>query len=186
VTLRPYSQTLQQAYRDTLGTPGAPEAIDDAAPVVPVAVVAQVNTSNTASYMRITDGTDTVAVSSAGSLYVEVAKSLSRLTGVNNNASTPTTLGTVPALKKWRIYGATMSVCGGNATGNVKESVLQAASTDLMSLYTYTTATVYAQVANNCCYNGYVEIAATQTVTLLSADSGLWATATVYYEEVDA
>ncbi len=40
MTLRPYSADLQQQFRATLGTPGAPEVIDDAQSVVPVAIVA--------------------------------------------------------------------------------------------------------------------------------------------------
>jgi len=62
MTLRPYSATLQAAYRDTLGTPGAPETIDDSSPVVPVAVVAQVNTASTAGFVQVTDGTDTLQI----------------------------------------------------------------------------------------------------------------------------
>lgn len=40
MALRPYSADLQQTFRTTLGTPGAPEVIDDSQPVVPVAIVA--------------------------------------------------------------------------------------------------------------------------------------------------
>jgi hypothetical protein len=70
MVLRPYSADLQKAYRDTLGTPGAPETIDDSQPVLPVAVVAQVNTSSTSTFVKITDGTDTAAVNTDGSLIV--------------------------------------------------------------------------------------------------------------------
>lgn len=68
MALRPYSATLQKAYRDTLGTPGAPEVIDDGVPVTPVAIVA---TSALGSAVAISDGTDTLAVNSDGSINVQ-------------------------------------------------------------------------------------------------------------------
>lgn len=68
MTLRPYSATLQAQFRDTLGTPGAPEVIDDSQPVQAVAVVATVNTASSAGYTQITDGTDTLAINTDGSI----------------------------------------------------------------------------------------------------------------------
>lgn len=70
MTLRPFSADLQKQFRDTLQTPGAPEVVDDGQPVVPVAVVAQVNTATSSGFTRITDGTDTALVTTAGSLHV--------------------------------------------------------------------------------------------------------------------
>lgn len=83
MTLRPYSATLQAAYRDTLGTPGAPEVIDDSQPVTPVAVVAQVNTSSTASYTRVTDGTDNLEVEADGKIRTGLESPSSSQTVVN-------------------------------------------------------------------------------------------------------
>jgi len=92
MTLRPYSATLQAAYRDTLGTPGAPETIDDSQPVVPVAVVAQVNTASTAGYTQVTDGTDTINVTSIGGLITGGTPKSGVVVGANTGATiyTPT------------------------------------------------------------------------------------------------
>lgn len=68
MTLRPFSATLQKQFRDTLETPGAPEVIDDSQPVMPVAVIATVNTATSAGYTQVTDGTDTLAVNTNGSI----------------------------------------------------------------------------------------------------------------------
>jgi len=70
VAIRPFSADLQKQFRDTLQTPGSPEVVDDGQPVIPVAVVAQVNTATSSGFTRITDGTDTALVTTAGSLHV--------------------------------------------------------------------------------------------------------------------
>jgi len=39
MTLRPYSNTVQETFRSVMGTPAAPETFDDETPVQPVALV---------------------------------------------------------------------------------------------------------------------------------------------------
>ena len=72
MTLRPYSADLQKAFRDLLGTPGAPETVDDSAPIIPVAVVA--SSPDTVRYLSgqtttstVTNRTDTYTVPSGKS-----------------------------------------------------------------------------------------------------------------------
>lgn len=92
MTLRPYSADLQQTFRSTLLTPGAPEVIDDEAPVVPVAIV-------------------------AGNLNTTVTVSPTKYTALPANATSTggvatTTMGTVPAGKVWRVLNASLTVTG--------------------------------------------------------------------------
>lgn len=70
MVLRPFSATLQKQFRDTLETPGSPSLIDDETPVQAVAVVAQVNTASSAGYVQVTDGTDTLAINTNGSINI--------------------------------------------------------------------------------------------------------------------
>lgn len=184
MTLRPYSQTLQQAYRDTLGTPGAPEAIDDSVPVTPVAVVAQVNTANTSAFTRITDGTDTALVDTAGTLRVNGQRAMQRISGSNASAAVPTTLGTVPASTVWRIYGAIMSITAPNAAITAT-AVMNAGGTVLLTTPYNSAAGQYPHIEQVAMFGeNYVEITAGQTVTLLVANGGATATAVVFYEAV--
>jgi len=92
MTVRPYSADLQQTFRATLGTPGAPEVIDDEQPVVPVAIV-------------------------AGNLNTTVTVSPTKYTALPANATSTgavatTTMGTVPAGKVWRILTMNLTVTG--------------------------------------------------------------------------
>lgn len=66
----PINPTLQKSYRDTLQIPSAPAFIDTDKEIIPVAVVAQTSDVSQAQNVKITDGTDTVAVSSSGELHV--------------------------------------------------------------------------------------------------------------------
>lgn len=114
MTLRPYSATLQAAYRETLGTPGAPELIDDGTPVQPVAVVAQVNTASTSSYTRITDGTDTAAINTDGSFPIsEQASCLpygaTPICKYVYQVNTGTTIHTVTAGKTFYLMGYSLN-----------------------------------------------------------------------------
>jgi len=106
MALRPYSADLQQTFRSTLSTPGAPEVIDDEAPVQAVAIVAgnlnTVVTVNPTKYdAALITGTRAVTGSSGD-----------------------VTLGTVPASRKWRIIAMNLA-CGmqgaaGNGTGQIR------------------------------------------------------------------
>lgn len=97
MTLRPYSADLQKTYRDTLGTPGAPEVIDDGAPVVPVAIVGGIISATLAA------STNKTAVPLSASV-----------------SATSSTLGTVPTGKVWRIISAWVSgsINGADTDGN--------------------------------------------------------------------
>lgn len=108
MTLRPFSATLQAQFRDTLGTPGAPEVIDDSQPVQAVAVVATVNTASSASYSQITDGTDTLAINGSGNLISELpiprgSQSVININGTGNGASQ--NAYTVTTGKTFYLYG---------------------------------------------------------------------------------
>jgi len=93
MTLRPFSATLQQNFRTTLGTVGAPEAIDDSIPVQAVAVVAS-------------NG----PISPLGSQVVQPERSTLLSATVQTTGATATTnFGTVPAGKIWRIVGLSIS-----------------------------------------------------------------------------
>lgn len=122
MTLRPYSADLQKQYRDTMGTPGAPEVVDDAIPVVPVAVVAQVPSSSSAQYVRITDGTDTAQVNNMGGGTLGVIGWPADATLVNaflQNAATTTTIYTVPAGQTFYMMGMIYTAADGAAISNV-------------------------------------------------------------------
>lgn len=117
MTLRPYSQALQQAYRETLSTPGAPEVIDDSSPVVPVAVVAQVNTASTSTYTRVTDGTDTLSINTSGNFDSQIAlpqgtQSIVNATGTGTGSSQ--NAYTVTTGKTFYLYGVGTSGGGYN------------------------------------------------------------------------
>lgn len=96
MVLRPYSADLQQTFRATLLTPGAPEVIDDSEPVVPVAIVAGNLTATLPSTVTVTPSKKTAIPLSATSAG-----------GVGS-----TTIGTVPALKVWRILSIAITVSG--------------------------------------------------------------------------
>lgn len=97
MTLRPFSADLQQQFRTTLATPGAPETIDDSQPVVPVAVVAS---TPQAVAVTVTETKRTASILEG-----------SRLGGVGT-----TVLGTVPAGTVWRILSVQMFFYTGAAT----------------------------------------------------------------------
>jgi len=184
MALRPYSATLQAAYRDTLGTPGAPEVIDDSTPVMPVAVVAQVNTAATSSYMRITDGTDNLEITSTGGITAEPTNKTTVLLSGTRSTSGTTTLGTVPASKVWRIVSANLSTGLPGAASKVQ---LQFNGVDALTIdLTFQTTTLGGGTANqswdySCCPT----ITAGQTVTLVNS-LNVASTASIVYVEVAA
>lgn len=131
MTLRPFSQTLQQQFRDTLGTPGSPDTIDDAGPVVPVAVVAQVNTASSASYSQITDGTDTMAITTAGAANVtDVGGLPPNATQVNVAQFNINTGATVYTVTSGKTFYCTGALWGGTTANN---SQIRVAGTDKLT-----------------------------------------------------
>jgi len=116
MTLRPYSATLQKAYRDTLGTPGAPEVIDDGVPVMPVAIVA---TSASGSSVSISDGTDTLLVNTDGSInVVSSSTSVTQVGYANDMAGTAAAAATLytPTLDFY-CTAITIAIQGGTTKG---------------------------------------------------------------------
>ena len=93
MALRPFSATLQQNFRNTLGTVGAPEAIDDSIPVQAVAVVASNGPISASGAQIVQEERSTVLAASAS------------VTGATGN----TTIGTVPTGFVWRIVGYTIT-----------------------------------------------------------------------------
>jgi hypothetical protein len=119
----PISAALQDSYRTTLQIPAAPDSIDTNIAIVPVAVIAQTNTTNTASFIKLTDGTDTLAVNTDGSLPVDIPVQSSRQTLFFVNATVGTgadqTAATVSAGKTGWVMWAT---CTGTGTFNLKSN----------------------------------------------------------------
>ncbi len=146
MALRPYSANLQQAFRETLGTPGAPEVIDDGQSVVPVAVVAQVNTASSSSFSRITDGIDTAGVTTQGSL--SVAPYPADATLINAVANAVATGATIYTVTTGKTFVCTSILIGISTTassftirtgGTVRVAgVLQAPSSVSMNGYLFT------------------------------------------------
>lgn len=113
MALSPISPLLQQAYRDTLLVSSAPVSIDSDVPIMPVAVVATVNTSSSASFTRITDSVDNLAINTAGSINVVQSVPSGVPEGSTfataQRASAGTTTVTVPASTVYWLISANCS-----------------------------------------------------------------------------
>lgn len=126
MTLRPFSADLQKQFRDTLGTPGAPEVIDDGQPVVAVAVVAQVNTASSAGFTQVTDGTDTLAIGTDGGIIPSKNPFGTVLFAAASKTTTGSAvLATVTAGKTAHIVAAGLSItCPATTTDNTATLLL--------------------------------------------------------------
>lgn len=122
MAIEPYSASLQQAYRDTLSSRGAPEVVDTSTPVQPVAVVAQVNTATTSAFVKLTDGTNNLAINTSGSLTTRPDISARQETMIRAQGQaagvTTTTVATVTAGKTAYLVGYNVYFQG-TATGTV-------------------------------------------------------------------
>lgn len=181
MTVRPYSATLQAAYRDTLGTPGAPEVIDDSAPVIPVAVVAQVNTASTSAFVKVTDGTDTLSIESDGSL--TPTKKTATLAATSINGAGTATIGTVPANKVWRILSLYMAGCM-NGASNVFARVEFNAVTALRLKFQSSAGTyTFGSESLMWNYTACPVLTAGQTATVINDAAGMETSAGITYVE---
>ena len=110
MTLRPYSAELQKDYRDVMGTPGAPEVVDDEQPVVPVAIVG---------------GTVNVEVSAANALSAPSATQ----TPLNLSAYGVATGAAIRTVTSGKKFYCTAEWIGLNAVGGTVE--IQVAGTNV-------------------------------------------------------
>ena len=126
-----------------------------------------------AQQVRLTDGTDLLNINSDGSLNVGTANSVAaNATQANNNTQTIFTAGAGGA----RIYGIQLSAQGGNiapvyiAINGVRS---------LQIIPSTQTSSCSSDFGNN-----YVELAAGQTVTVVSTVAGNYGSGSCYYKNL--
>jgi hypothetical protein len=145
--------------------------------------VVVVNAATTATFNKITDGTDTLLVNTDGSLTTDGFK-LTRITGTANN--TTTTVGTVPASTIWRVYGYAWVWNAIGAAGSEGGSISFGGTSENIG-WSVVSATQDVTATNSVDLGGnYFELTATQTITCTSSGAGANVQLTVFYKAVSA
>jgi len=127
----------------------------------------------------IQSGSTTVSGSVTTTIASQTGNALTSVACALQAGAGSLTLGTVPALKKWRIYGGSMMFYYG-AGANYCELLANGAAFLVCGAQTSGCNSVTTNFGNN-----YIEIAAGQTVVMTVTGGGA-AKANVTYQQVDA